>query len=135
MLLYNVLHKKAMFVTTSTMEGVVTGKFFNNNNKANIRTIQLLRWLPIFGSSMNIRILYVLHARPISFYIFSFLFSSFTMNFCSVTHTYTHARTHTHTVNRSEWTALEDWYDITYPDSDGIPKTCSGEATPVGRTW
>jgi len=31
----------------------------------------------------------------------------------------------------AEWTALEDWYDITYPDSDGIPKTCSGEATPV----
>ena len=43
MLVYNVLHKKTMFVTTSTMEGVVTGKFFNNN-KTNIRTIQLLRW-------------------------------------------------------------------------------------------
>ena len=73
------------------------------------------------------------------------------MNLYSVTHPHPHPHphphTHTHThkyiyiyiykytklylVNRAEWTALEDWYDITYPDSDGIPKTCSGEATPV----
>jgi len=31
-----------------------------------------------------------------------------------------------------DWAALGEWYDITFPDSDGIPETCEGTITPVG---
>jgi len=32
----------------------------------------------------------------------------------------------------AEWAALDDWYDITFPNSGGVPETCEGKDTPIG---